>query len=314
VFHGVRVFTCLFESLPPTAELFCCLAARNDHQRNHHALCPAQHSEQPPPAQTTAASESPPRTHELSHTRNCQTHLYESVCVCVVVDIYSYMISRYHIRNQNMTYGMSVYMCIYNLYHRLLLHQSIHHYIVYVCVCVCMWARWYTHIYIAPTQYCYIKCWYKDAHGLSKISLPDVNLLCCCNRRQHSEAPSLVEVMNCIQRSPRSEYFGSWPVLTVPRDGARAVCTTQCKATPRTGLPSMQCLCRVNCQPSKTQQRQSFDICSPFPQGKPWIKNWARTVSEWILCVYCVSMSISLCVCMYVIIRNYMYIIICNYM
>ena len=147
MFHGVRVFTCLFESLPPTAELFCCLAARNDHQRNHHALCPAQHSEQPPPAQTTAASESPPRTHELSHTRNCQTHLYESVCVCVVVDIYSYMISRYHIRNQNMTYGMSVYMCIYNLYHRLLLHQSIHHYIVYVCVCVHVGAMIHAHIH-----------------------------------------------------------------------------------------------------------------------------------------------------------------------
>ena len=30
-------------------------------------------------------------------------------------------------------------------------------------------------------------------------------------------------------------------------------------------------------------------------------KNWTRPLSEWTLCVYCVSMLICLCVCMYVI-------------
>ena len=240
----------------------------------------------------------------VTHKKLSNTSVWIRVCVLSWTSIHIW----YHdiILEIKTWHMVCQFICVYIIYIIDYFYTNQYTIILYTFVCVCMWARWYTHIYIAPTQYCYIKCWYKDAHGLSKISLPDVNLLCCCNRRQHSEAPSLVEVMNCIQRSPRSEYFGSWPVLTVPRDGARAVCTTQCKATPRTGLPSMQCLCRVNCQPSKTQQRQSFDICSPFPQGKPWIKNWARTVSEWILCVYCVSMSISLCVCMYVIIRNYM--------
>lgn len=81
----------------------------------------------------------------VTHKKLSNTSVWIRVCVCVVVDIYSYMISRYHIRNQNMTYGMSVYICIIYIIDYFYTNQ--YTIILYTFVCVHVGAMIHAHIH-----------------------------------------------------------------------------------------------------------------------------------------------------------------------
>ena len=83
--------------------------------------------------------------HMNCHTQEIVKHICMNPCVCVVVDIYSYMISRYHIRNQNMTYGMSVYICIIYIIDYFYTNQ--YTIILYTFVCVHVGAMIHAHIH-----------------------------------------------------------------------------------------------------------------------------------------------------------------------